>query len=406
MLNLINVNRPILPIKLFTYLNLVYKITFFQSLRLIRITRGSATMGYADQNLWLKDPFNKQSFAHQAQKQQPVWNNQAWNQPAMAWDWDNRRSKPNAKYKRVAPVKVNEQGKNYTSTVVNSRSKRTYAQKQWIRKDIVPFTYSLKDAALEVFFGQLAAKLHGKTNSPKTKFNPDRPGIVSRIIGDNNNNTTNLTNFVTTQINVQLNQTAKRDLMRALVFGVIIGDRDIAGRNVVVQRDPFNPRVATRIYGIDHEYSCKDNFGLASLKDFVPKALKQPGVLTDIIVGNTNKWSYGNAFNNARWLMDADIDKKLCDGITASEVQNEFESIANKIAANDFKICKDIKEEIREQVRAAKGIYTQSELDNVIMPAIDQAIVNLKENVKVVQEACEDINPGFINKMMHRIGAH
>lgn len=316
-------------------------------------------------------------------------------------------------------------GKNPTTTFLWSESKKDQRKKLWVGKNISS-NYSLINATCDVFFGQLATRLFSKTEAPKTKFNPQEQGIVSRVIDDGNVKYMNLSRFVL-QNKAFITNEAIESLAQALCFKILIGDRDIALRNMIAQYSVICDRPdairAKKIYGIDYEYGLVTPVKtIDSLRELLPKLAQDPKVLTDILVRDSYNWNFhGSSSTSASIAITApdvatvphinqeiaDYDealvKWLATGMNQEAVINCLTETADAIAADNYKILYDIKEEIANQLIDADPVYSETEISKKIMPTVDWLIDNLKEHIQVIQDFAK---PEDILAHTHKLAAH
>jgi hypothetical protein len=57
-----------------------------------------------------------------------------------------------------------------------------------------------------------------------------------------------------------------------------------------------------------------------------------------------------------------------------------------KLHANNFKACYETKDHIYKKLQSPGTVYTTSEIEDVIEPTFDDAILVVKENVRIVEE--------------------
>lgn len=318
---------------------------------------------------------------------------------AQFWAEENRQQfapvkfNPKSKYQAVRKLDQNELGKNWTTTEVESKSKKDFRTKKWMRKEVC-HNYSLVDATSEIFYGQLAAKIFGKNIAPKTKFNPERKGIVSRILGDTTSKTMSMLNYISSQTENTLTlvtKAAQLGLIKTLAYGVIIGDRDLAMRNIIVKYESNiteSLNTVNQIYGIDHEFGGYYTSCLASVRNFVPLVLENVVILTDILISNAGQWAMGgSAFDyNADKEIVAELNAILSDKVTQNEVKQVFSTTTAAIAHNNFELCQEIKQDMLAQVLSHPEVYSATDINLYIKPAIDEAIRSVKENVAEVNK--------------------
>jgi hypothetical protein len=304
-----------------------------------------------------------------------------------------------SKYVATANPVMFSTGKNRRACVVLSASKKDQVEKQWVQKTTCS-AYDLADAVREVFFGQLAVKIFGKAAAPKTKFNLQLPAVVSRILGDASCKADDIYKLLKNDYQIRFTKEAQLSLMQSLCYGVIVKDRDLSSTNLVVKysvmddfivqsNEPNKIAVAQQTYGIDHElafHEVKDRVGIV-FEDFFRKCYSSRRELADIICTNAAKWSYKpGQFSDLSKVVSDRFNKLMTADVTDEDVKNTFLDIAQKIAAGDFQICKEVKQDIYDHITQTGSIYTKYFVDRVIMPQIDDLIKKLEKHVIFVRQ--------------------
>lgn len=286
------------------------------------------------------------------------------------------------------------QGKNKDSRVVSTTSKLNQQQKIWVQK---PFcgNYNFFNGIKDAVFGQLAVHIFGKRHAPKTKFNLQYPAIVSRVIGDPRYKVTNYRNFIKIKDGFFLSKEAQLSLVQTLCYGVVINDRDLSAKNIVVIYINDNKVVkAQQIYGIDHEIAVFKGETNISLTDFYKRCYNSRKELLDIIITNAAGWSQipgeydkasknklDSAYNNTLYLM------------TDEDVKNTFDDIIEKISHDNFCVCQEVKESIYKQINQPDSIYPEYIINKYVMPKIDSLIDELKMTINSLKAVTPKLKP-------------
>lgn len=319
-------------------------------------------------------------------------------------------------YTFVKRLNEQESGKNKSAAIVFSYSHKTQNKKVWIAKPFgpeydlsertiltylkyflaLPFmqNYRLDNAAMEVFFGHLASEIFGKAHSPKTKFILQQRGVVSRLIGDGATTNVNFNVMLNSDRVSKLTLDEQKLLLNAVLYGIIIGDRDLSSGNLVgqLQGNNINSRFMN-IYGIDHEFALrvqqsKNDLSLMKLLEFLyidPKKIAR--VICDQRLGwNNAKQSYSilrmsESITAAPYsLISEHVEGLLTDSLNKELFIDSLGSIVAAISVNDYQICYKVKEKIVAKITSPGAVYTPFEVNRII-GAIDTSIAKLQLNV-------------------------
>jgi hypothetical protein len=298
-------------------------------------------------------------------------------------------TRPVKKYHTIRKLDASEMGKNSGATIVSSRANDNSVPELWVYKPFIG-NYGLINAAFEVYFGHLATVLFGTNNTPETKFAEDR-GVVSRIIGDDVTKTTKMfwAAFERQILEPKpISKDVQKSLLNMLLYAILIGDRDIKLPNLILQfnTDTLDPSCAIKAYGIDREMALVEPDGdCISLQEYLLLLYKNPKDIVRPLFDSDFRWN--------RTLCRNDFPQPeitilpFVSDIDAQLFIDTLQEIVNVISANDFHVCYDSREAIcKEMLNNLSGVYTADEVQRIIMPAIDDMIFKLKNNIQIVNE--------------------
>ncbi len=258
---------------------------------------------------------------------------------------------------------INQLGKNKCACIVFSHSRRdSTVKKLWFSK---PFYakdvangdyYDLKNATNEVFFAYLSVIVIGKKYTAKTKFNLKERGVVSRVLGDGVADTSDLCTFIAldSQAGPILPQQAQQSFLNAVLFGIIIGDRDLKPENLIVKAENIDDNYApivTMVYGIDREFAASvAKIDRISLRQLLQILYKDPKDMALILFDYSFKWNIVTRDQQFSQSELAYWKKLLVDWVTREQFVQTLCTITDAIAANNFQACSDTKLKIYKKI--------------------------------------------------------
>jgi hypothetical protein len=249
----------------------------------------------------------------------------------------------------------------FSSSQRNPEMKKVWVRKKFRRDDKIELEY----ATYEVFYALLDVALRGKSQAAKTKFDLKHRGILSRVVGDDITKTQTLYEFCFTG-NRPVPKEAQQSFVYALAYGIIIGDEDIKMHNLIIKSTGYSENI---VYGIDHEFKSGRTGGVFRLRKTLQKCYQDPQAIEQVI----------NDY-------DIVFYKDLVLGfLTRQMLFDTFSAVAAAIAANDFQACYQVKDKILRKMLDHPEVYSPQEVAGVILPAIDDAILDLKKHVETVQ---------------------
>lgn len=322
------------------------------------------------------------------------------------------------KYVKEKSLERDISGKNEDTSIVYSFSSTTANKKYWIAKPFgdefdlsngslknvlnylstLPFTenYRIYAAALDVYFGHLSAEIFGKEHSPKTKFNLQQKGIVSRIVGDEFAKCINFRTMLKKSRTKKFTLAEQISFLDAILYGIIIGDRDINPGNLVAQLmdDDINSELVN-IYAIDHEFALNE-FAPdknCSLIELLKRLHKKPKDVVKFICDQSLEW------NNTKkaYVKEQDdavyssIEEVLADSLNSALFIESLRKIIMAISDDDYKICYVVQEKIQSKISSSDSVYTAFEI-SIVKKIIHESIEKLKSNVKAVEQFLTEAN--------------
>lgn len=277
-----------------------------------------------------------------------------------------------------------ERGKNTTATLVFSESRRDpFKQKQWVRKS--PYSrpqdsskYDLADAAKDVLVSRIIAAIRGKHAAPKAKFTLMERGMVSRIIGDDFRRTKDLFRVTDTDSHASvLTPAHKEELLYNLVLGIILENRDMRVENFIYSPDS--------LYAIDFEYVAADPPpGGVTVAEILRKLHAEPNAFIKILMDRNFAWNLVKFQSSNDYTMSWYQRCLLPTIITSDKFVTLLRTITAQLAADDFKVCRDARENIRRKFSYQSGVYSTAEINDSILPTMDRTIARIKRNVAIV----------------------
>lgn len=315
---------------------------------------------------------------------------------------------PTTQYTNYAALADNEQGKNKTACVFRSKSKRTGEHKLWISKRAVDSrtcAYDINSITTEIFVAWIYVYLFGKDNAPKARFHPDFHGILSRILGDDKDATHDLfTTFLTDDKNEVIPKQAQTSFLKAFIFAIIVGNRDISFENFVF-KDPDDLH-DEMIYLIDNEYALAPPLQrpsqpfLSAVSTIRKKHMTLYNLLTEIDKDPKNmariildiKFDWNNfAMHRTNEISTEDLNalidrihKLFFEFFTRDEFISTLQEIVRNIEVRDFDICTRAREKMLQQLAKYPTTYSQELVAGTIVPRIEAATAMLKENVACI----------------------
>jgi hypothetical protein len=301
---------------------------------------------------------------------------------------------PTDKYKKLKKIPDGKCGKNRELTQMYSLSRLDpNVKKLWMYK---PFfnenndnKYELASATNEVYFGQLAVGLFGKTRAAKTKFNPELRGVISRILGDDDSNVMDLLDFC--NASGSLAQETQKTLLATIIYSLIIEDRDLNLENLIIKSSK-NAKDSV-VYGIDHEFAGSIiTPHRTMLSEIIIKLDKNPREIIHLLFDEKFNW---NSFYRDDNLSNCELEeysRRLLGTITHEEFINALQHIIEALAFDDFKICYEAKDKIYKALYQNRHIYSVVEIEETVVPRIDAAIATVKNNVVTVREFLDSKN--------------
>lgn len=306
-------------------------------------------------------------------------------------------------YTHYSALAADQKGKNKTACIFRSNSKKTGERKLWIskrRSDSRIRPYDVNAITTEIYVAWLYVFLFGKDNAPKAKFHPDFHGVLSRVIGDDKDATNDLfTAFISGTEIAAIPKEAHASFLRAIVFAIVVGNRDITFENFVF-KDPED-LYDEIIYLIDNEYALapplqKPTQPLLAAGSFIREhhmSLHEllitldddPKKVSRIILDWTFDWNNLHK-QNADEATIARINTLFFEFFTRDAFRNTLQKIVCDIEARDFEICATVKAKMLQQLAKYPETYSQELVDGTIIPRIDDATRILKENVACIHE--------------------
>lgn len=308
-------------------------------------------------------------------------------------NWQSKVAYTPGRYTEFKKIPKEDCGKNTGITLMYSMSRnKPDTKKLWISKPFFNMggynKYELPTATNEVFFGELAVALFGGRTA-KTKFNPQVRGVISRVLGDDDSKVTDLLNFCNT--NKTLSQQAQQTLLATIIYGLIIEDRDLHLENLIIKFGCYTKDDI--VYGIDHEFAVSSAIAdRISFNDMVTGIDKNIRVIIRLLLDENFKW---NVLPRTDKLSERDLEifsQRFLGMLTNTEFINALQLIIEALAFDDFKICYDAKEKIYKALCQNKTIYSAEEIDNIVVPNIDAAIVVVKKNVAIAKQFIDNKN--------------
>lgn len=302
-------------------------------------------------------------------------------------------SRKKSRYKSLGDISLSLRGKNQYTKLVFSRSLRDDSKKDkiWFYKPVffsnyTTCLYNLEAATREVYFGTLIAELLGKEFTAKTKFNLYDVGVISRVIGDDTTKVIDLFNFCVQQRT--LPPEAQQHLLKVVILGIILGNRDLRLENLVVKLSQNDN--ADFVYAIDHEFGgSRPLQDFRTLIDVLDKIVINPKQIIHLLMDKTFKWNYVvNKLNFSQSVFDL-YANTLLSSITAQACLDVMEEISRQLAANNFNICLNIKQKILSKLEGHEYAYPRSDIEATIIPTIDRSIESVFTNVKITKQFLE-----------------
>ncbi len=297
------------------------------------------------------------------------------------------------RFTEVKKISKENCGKNEGLTLMYSMSRRDATKKLWMHKPFfnidneVDSNYELVSATNEVFFGELAVAVFGKKYAPKTKFNPELRGVISRIVGDDVSQVTDLLNFCNDD--KHLPQRAQQTLLASVIYSLVIGDRDLHLENLVIKYS--GNATDWIVYGIDHEFAIIQQTGdIIPLSEVLTILDSNPAEIVRLLLDTKFHW---NILPRNANLSEEELEiysERLLDTITHKEFIKELLYVVETLEKNDFKLCYDAKEKIYKSLRQNTSIYTPHEIEKIVAPNLDVAINDVKNNVAIVRNFIEE----------------
>jgi hypothetical protein len=296
------------------------------------------------------------------------------------------------RYTELKKIPENERGKNPAVTIMYSMSRRNeQVKKLWVQK---PFfddgdgnKYDICAATKEVFFGEIAAAVFGKERAAKTTFSPERRGVISRIVGDNCSNVMDLQTFCNTD--EKLPPAAQQTLMATIIFGLIVGDRDINLENIIFRSSAVAEQ--NIVYGIDREFAASpETADKISLLEALIRLSENPQEITNLLLDKRYHWNFFSRTENFNDYEIKEFAQHLTSDLNSEEFKKVLLYIINSLANDDFKVCHDAKHKIYKALYQSRGLYSVDEIETIIVPNMDISIAAVKNNVTRVKRFIDD----------------